>query len=274
MEPKQTAAKNTDPIGGSPTGPAPVSKAIAGLHDQIRGRPGSVADKWAKEEQEVKEDRESTAQRAAWDKFAREVGSRYLACRFDSFELSEESGAEKRQLAALHGVAVYARDFDAEALGPNVILLGPSGTGKDHLLVAMAHAVWKGSGIAPKWQNVQTLFERCRDAIDDPSTRESEIINEFSKPQILYLSDPLIEGKLTPFQKSILFRVLDYRSRELRPTWISINATDRDDLISRMSLPLVRRMDDEALVVLCDWPPHAEPWKVVNEPDGAPDPSR
>lgn len=196
-----------------------------------------------------------------------------MECRFWSYQKSEEPVDRGRQSKAIQELVNYAMAF-AHAPRRNVVLMGPSGTGKDHLLVAMAHDVWRLAGIAPKWQNVQTIFERCRDAIDDPTTRESEIINEYAKPPILYLSDPLIAGRLTNFQKSILFRVLDARSRELRPTWLSVNAVDRDDMSDQMSDSLVRRMDDEALVVVCDWPPHVGPWKVVNEPDDAPDLSR
>ena len=137
--------------------------------------------------------------------------------------------------------------------GRGVVLFGPPGTGKDHLMAGLMVAAIREGGFAVNWQNGMDLFGRVRDAMDT-DTRERDIIRDFTAPDVLVISDPVPPwGDLTQFQAAFLFRVIDARYRQKVPTWVTANFTNGDEAGGRLGTQVLDRLKDGALSIYCNW---------------------
>jgi DNA replication protein DnaC len=184
-----------------------------------------------------------------WQNLTRQFGQRYAAATFDSFEIQHEA-----QRNVVDKLREYAGDIDvAIGAGRNVIIYGPPGTGKDHLLVALMKAAVANYHTV-EWRDAQSLYGSFRDAIgaDKP---EAAIIDGMTRPNVLAISDPTPPlGELSDYQRSMLFRVVDRRYRDLRPTWVTINAADSAEAERKIAPNIIDRLAHGALVLRCNWP--------------------
>jgi hypothetical protein len=57
----------------------------------------------------------------------------------------------------------------------------------------------------------------------------------------------------------MLFRAIDARYRDYRPTWVTINVGGGDEAEDRMGMQLVDRLRDRAVSIHCNWPSHRKP---------------
>lgn len=234
-------------------GPTELKSALDSVMQAIREKPPS---------QVAGDDRsrEEMSKRAAtWREFTRDIGKRYADCRFENYAATCEA-----QSSAVRRVSGYATEWPAECqAGHGMLLFGPSGTGKDHLAVAAAFVAVREHGATALWIDGQRLFERMRDSIDS-ETREQDVIREFTTPQILMISDPLPQaGSVKDFQQSALWRIVDRRYRDMRPTWVTLNVKDEAEAQARMGVQLVDRLTDGALCIHCNWPSYRKPAAVV-----------
>ena len=194
----------------------------------------------------------------------RQVGRRYSGCSLQNFKLSDELDVSRKQQTALAAVQAYVDTIKERITeGCGLFLFGPAaGCGKDHLLTAvMLETVGRGYGVT--WFNGQDLYGQFRDAITNEAS-ERQTADRLTEPSVLALSDPIPpSGDVTPFQRSMLFRVIDRRYRDRRPTWITANVADRTEADSRFGVQLVDRLTDESLCLPCNWPSHraSRRWK-------------
>ena len=191
--------------------------------------------------------------------FLTSVGPRYQACELENFEVKFED--QTRCLSLLRG---YAGNIAEEvATGNGVLLFGPTGTGKDHLLIGLARIAIQQHHIGVQWVNGLDLFGRFRDIIGT-AEQEASVIVELASPDVLVLSDPLPPtGSLTEHQVAMLLRLLDARYRALRPTWATLNVANSEEADARLGAPLVDRLRDGALAIRCDWVSYRRP-KVMS----------
>ena len=184
------------------------------------------------------------------DEFLRQVGRRYADCRLENYNIQNPGQQE-----VVDQVLAYASNMPVEAkAGNGLVLYGPSGTGKDHLLTGLARVATEQYGVSVTWANGLALFSELRDRIgaDQP---EREFRRRFTKPRILYLSDPAPPGgALTEYQQAMLFQILDSRYREAKPPWVTMNVAGGKEADDRLGAPLVDRLRDGALVLHCNWP--------------------
>lgn len=183
-------------------------------------------------------------------------GKRYANCSIENFQCPT-SGHEEVRLK----VREYADDLRQRVQsGQNVIFLGPPGTGKDHLMVGLIRsALSQYPHMRLKWVNGLELFGQARDGMDSGAS-EVELLRSFETPHVVAISDPLPPGgELTPWRADLLFRLIDRRYRALKPIWVSMNVTTREEAIKRLGGPLVDRLRDGALVLFCNWPTWRQP---------------
>ncbi len=116
-------------------------------------------DETAQEAQEEIDRRDSLL-----EQFNHTVGKRYSTCSLESFE---DCGDVHKQ-AVLRGITEYASNLPEEVTaGRGVILFGPVGTGKDHLLVALARIAIEQYGIDVMWRDCLDVFSEIRDRINE-----------------------------------------------------------------------------------------------------------
>jgi DNA replication protein DnaC len=196
-------------------------------------------------------DREEKRRRATiWEEFIDRRGTRYQDCQLSNYEVNHEEQAE-----VVAEIEAYLRDFESRVkAGVSVLLFGPAGTGKDHLLAAMMKAALWRYGRRIDWRNGIDLYGDVRDRIGSDQS-ESGLIRSLVKPDILAISDPLPPtGKLTEFQMQTLFRVIDGRYSNRKPTWVTLNVNKSREAKERMGAQVVDRLSHDALVAFCDWP--------------------
>ncbi|MHB1038394.1 MAG: ATP-binding protein [Pirellulales bacterium] len=210
----------------------------------------------ASRRQRTIEDRaaEQQRRRQAWDALVVQLGRRYADCALDTFVQSADPDIAARQQAALARLGRHA----ATDLGGSggLVLYGPAGTGKDFLATAMARIAVLDHGREVLWKNGLDLWAEGRALIgDDHALSEDAFVRRLAKPDILWLSDPLPpSGALTQYQTSLLFRVVDRRYRDERPTWATLNVQDSTEAAERLSASVVDRLRDGALTIACEWP--------------------
>lgn len=103
------------------------------------------------------------------------------------------------------------------------------------------------------WVNGMDLFGEFRDAIDAGAS-ERQGVAKLTAPTILALSDPAPpRGNLSDFQVMMLFRIIDRRYRDMLPTWITVNASSRQQAEERLGAQVVDRLGHGALAIHCDW---------------------
>lgn len=181
---------------------------------------------------------------------AMRVGKRYAKATLDDFEVKHHAQRE---------VVQHVRDYMFEieqrvADGSGLFLIGPPGTGKDHLMVAVLFAAIN-KGLNALWVDGMELFAGSRDNIDTAKT-EASWLSTYTKPDLLAISDPVppLGSVKEGFQLATLFSIIDRRYRDLKPTLMTLNVSDRDEAERRMAPNIVDRLAHGAMVLRCDWP--------------------
>ena len=143
----------------------------------------------------------------------RPMGKLHENCTLENYEIEHPGQGEV--VAALRGYATNMRD--EVAAGNGVILFGPSGNGKDHLLTGLARLAILEHGLHVMWTNGMDLYGELRDRIRNDQS-EAAWVAKMAWPDLLYISDPLPpRDGLSPFQSAMLQRILDQRTRMMRP---------------------------------------------------------
>lgn len=215
----------------------------------------AIADRKRQKLESDEQDRERRERGIAWGNLAQRLGPRYHECRIQDMECYDE-----KLSAAVKRVEAYALKLTENvAAGNSIVLFGPPGTGKDHMLAALMRLAILGHGMTVDWCNGMDLYGDFRDSMDSKETRESSLIKNLVSPQILAISDPIPPwGDLTQFQAATLFRIIDGRYRQKRPTWITINIERGAEAAQRMGAAVLDRFREHSLQIHCNWKSYRE----------------
>lgn len=228
-----------------------------------------------KQAEEVERSKELLQHRRRWlAQFLESVGPRYHHATLANFVAERDD--QRKALAALTGYADRANDEIAH--GTNIVLFGPPGGGKDHLLVGLARKFM--GAYTPEatsdctvpcpiaWRNGVSLYSAMRDRIAE-DRRERDLIEEFARPMVLILSDPVPPGgTLTDYQRATLFEIIDRRYRWLRPTWVSLNVASGEDADERLGAAITDRFRHDAICTWCGWPSYRKPRTFAEAQEG------
>lgn len=166
-------------------------------------------------------------------------GKRYESYRFETW-VRRTNMAKSVALK----VEQWADTFPERLKGANgLVLWGPCGTGKDHLMHAAVRKAMLVFGVSCVWVNCRDLFGDIRDRIADNAQTERSLISSLCKPDILVLSDPTPPvGVLSGHQADMLYRVVENRYADHRLTCATVNVRNDEDAEERIGAPTWDRM--------------------------------
>jgi len=222
-----------------------ITPELRAAQDRLLSRPDVPGPSAADLAAEVQEGR----RRLLAELLAR-VGQRYFAATLENYQ-----AACPKQREVVAALTAYADQFQAErAAGNGIVLFGSSGTGKDHLLLGAARLAIVKHGARIVWRNGVDLFAEWRDLIGGEGSEMSRVYH-YARPDVLILSDMLPLGEeVTAFQRQVLLQIIDFRYRQCRPTWLSLNVQNGEEAIGRMGMALFDRICHGTLVRFCNWP--------------------
>lgn len=186
-----------------------------------------------------------------------DAGPRYAECTLESFVADAAKPAERQlQLAAVDRLRAFCSEIvPMTKQGHGLVLYGPEGTGKDHLMVACLKAAL-AAGLTARLVFGVDLYAQWRDEIDK-KVIESQAMAEWLRPDILAISDPLPPiGELSEHQAAKLMALIHGRYRQCRPTWCTLNVAGAIEASKRLTAQITGRLRDGSLSLACNWPSH------------------
>jgi DNA replication protein DnaC len=241
---------------GLPPEPKPIAKAIAKQVPAVM----TATELEARQKQEAQEreaaqrqwqEQQAAERRRRWDRFIEERGGRYENCCLENF-VAKRPDQRKAITQVRAFAAKLAENIDA---GKNVLFIGTVGTGKDHLMTALIRLGIE-AGKQVLWRSGADLYRQWRDEIKT-KVEERDSDRPLEDADVLAISDPLPgRNALTDWQGSRLASIIDRRYSRRKPTWLTINVTDRKQFGDLTDVGMVDRLleGDEKLVVKCLWP--------------------
>lgn len=210
------------------------------------------------------------------DRRRREIASRVRMLERDAgealakgyrFQLYDVAG-DRYRAEVLADVKRWSADWSAiSSAGAGLVLFGPVGTGKDHLMVAAVRRLIIEAGISARLVNGRELAAECRAAIAENKPDRS-IVGEYLAPDVLILSDPTPpRGDLSTYQADILYQIADGRAKRGRLTCATVNIADEREADEKLGAPTWDRLVAGAWLIECAWSSFRRPAFVKLRPE-------
>lgn len=145
-------------------------------------------------------------------------------------------------------------ESDPRPRGPNMLLMGPLGSGKTHAgFAAMRELYFEGTPSKQRYAKGRPVRRSFRywsvvDAVNRMrSSRDSHVMSDLEDARVLFLDD-VGTSKVTDWASEQLFSIFNARRTELRPTVATTNL-DMRDLEDHLGGPAFSRLVGDAVVV-------------------------
>jgi DNA replication protein DnaC len=192
-----------------------------------------------------------------------QIGKRYTRCRLDTFECGGADAEAKRK--AVTQCRDYVNNFNAHhEAGRSLVLIGPKGTGKDHLVSAVVREIARRLGRPGLvvFRDGLSLFAEVKGSYDSHTSTDA-IVEKYTKPVLLAISDPVPPvGALSQHDQSVILRIIDGRYRECLPLAVTVNCSTRAELSERLGPQATDRLFDCAIVVICNWATYRKAYEI------------
>ena len=187
-----------------------------------------------------------------------QLGARYApgCCSLDSYQITHPECGQAKVVEQVR--AMVERLPASVAGGENLLVIGPCGTGKDHLLASLLYQATGRHGLSCRYTTGPRIFSRFRSAMHLKDTTEDVVLeSEFIRPAVLAISDPVLANTPpTDWEMARLYAIIDGRYREAKPTWITLNAVEEKQPRKLLTSPIHDRLREKAMTLWCKWPSH------------------
>lgn len=184
----------------------------------------------------------------------RSRGKRYSDCSIANFTLYGTTEQQAMQRGVVDAIGEYCRNLEANVADSyGVFLFGPCGTGKDHLATFVARVFIQVTAEPVRWVCGAELYQQLRDSFDGKKT-EGEVLRPYISAPMLWISDPLpVKGELSPFEASALYRLIESRYSNRRPTMMTANLGP-SEADKQFGPAVARRLRETTVQLYCNWP--------------------
>lgn len=192
---------------------------------------------------------------SAFRSLSQKRGRRYVECTLNSFNVNVD---EQRNV--VDQLKQFAKDMPTLLHKGNggVILLGPPGTGKDHLLMGLMREAILTHGFSVTWVDGLRLFSMIKSAIKTDDVED--MLKEYVRVQVLAISDPVPpRDELTAYELAILRDLIERRYSQAMATWVTTNVQTKEDAVRLFTSAVLGRLLDGSTQLFCGWSNHRSP---------------
>lgn len=210
------------------------------------------------EEQRHRRIQAEDAEKAEREKLAAEKGAqhvmrallatigRYAGCELVNFEIYDRRVQESRQSSVRDSVRGIMKTMPDVIRKANPIsFVGPCGTGKDHLMAAMAKCAVRISPVTWLWGRQVASFV-------EPFAK-SKVTSRDLPEGVICVSDPIEREDLYPSDRPAFGTLVDLCYTFKRPLWVTLNATSSCDAEDKYGTRVMDRLGHDGTFFMCDW---------------------
>jgi DNA replication protein DnaC len=175
------------------------------------------------------------------------VPARYRECSFEDFKVILNNASLRHAKTVAEE---FADEYPLSEDGVGLLFMGPSGTGKTHLAIAILNYITKKKGRSALYVDFSDLLMKIQSTFKSDSAESKEdVLTPYAEVELLVL-DELGATKPTDFARDMLYALLNTRYNRKRVTVATTNYLDeppkgeREKLEDRIGYRLRSRLHE------------------------------